>query len=701
MAAQDPAPDRPLLSVDSLSVAYASRRGAVRAVREVSFSLRQGESLGLVGESGCGKSTLAYAVMNHLGRAGRVTGGGVAFAGQKLAGLPAAKMRALRGAEMAMVYQDPMSCLNPVMRVGDQLAEVPIVHEGLSPRAARQRAREGLEEVQLADPERVLGRYPHQLSGGQQQRVLIAMALISRPRLLVLDEPTTGLDVTIEAAVLELVAELQAKRRMALLFISHNLATVARVCQRVGVMYAGQIVEQGPRRQIFEHPSHPYTRGLLDALPRLDRGRRESSARLLSIPGAPAAPGDNPAGCAFAPRCAHARPPCGEGATPPLTDAEEDGRQVRCLRAGELAPWTPAGGGGDSAEQKGAGKKPAASRRREKGVPGGQIILSVSELEKTYPLGTAWSRGARGVRALAGITLQVEKGRTVAVVGESGCGKTTLAKVVAGLEQAGGGSVIFAGKELSRTSVDARPREVKSALQMVFQNPEGTLNPSHTVGFAIGRALKRLQGLRGRALADGVRELLETVHLPAELAGRLPRQLSGGQKQRVAIARALAGNPSLILADEPVSALDVSVQAAIVNLLTDIQARHATAIVFISHDLPLVRYLADEVVVMYLGQAMETGGVEKVFQPPHHPYTEALLAAAPTLGDEAKPRVVLKGALPSPTALPPGCPFYSRCPRRLEPECEDVRPPMRQGGEGHQIACHIPLSELAKRRGAG
>ncbi|MCZ6843447.1 MAG: ABC transporter ATP-binding protein [SAR324 cluster bacterium] len=681
MAEQQKTNGAPLLSVQDLSVTYSSRAGVVPAVRKVSFSLEKGESLGLVGESGCGKSTLAFAVMNYLGRSGSISGGQVLFKGRELAAMPSEELRLLRGGEMAMVYQDPMSCLNPVMTIGRQLMEVPLVHQGVDYEQARQQALDILTEVALPDPPAVLERYPHQLSGGQQQRVLIGMSLMSNPELLVMDEPTTGLDVTIEAAILELVAELRKSHHMALLFISHNLGTVMRVCDRIGVMYCGELVEEGEIGEVFQNTRHPYTRGLLGCLPSLDTGKHGTS--LMPIPGQmPAHPGQTE-GCVFALRCNEVREPdCTAAPIPTLPVPGSGTHQVRCVRSGELPDWKrtrPANGG--------------TAEEAESGEP----LLEIVALEKSYlPSGglVPWRARGEPVRALNGVSLTVYKGQTLAIVGESGCGKSTLAKVLTGLEEATEGSVKLNGIELAGTAVENRPWEVKKSLQMVFQNPDGTLNPSHTVGFAIGRSLRRLASGSTGPIRQAVQGLLRTVNLPAQFSRRLPRQLSGGQIQRVAIARALAGSPQLVVADEPVSSLDVSVQAAIINLLLEIQAEQGTTMLFISHDLAVVRYLADRVAVMYLGKIMECGKVEDVFEPPYHPYTEALLSSAPVVDTKQRRRIILEGDLPSPTDLPKGCPFYSRCPRKLGDVCADTPPPEHDVGGGHRIACHIPLETL-------
>jgi len=672
-----------LLELQDLSIAYHGlrrRRGETRVVRGLDLTLHAGEALGLVGESGCGKSTVALSIVRYLGRAGRIVGGRILFEGRDLATVDEATLRGIRGRRIAMVYQDPMASLNPVMTVGRQLMEVPMIHDRAGAAAARARALAMLGEVKLADPEAVMERYPHQLSGGQQQRIVIAMALIAEPALLIMDEPTTGLDVTVEAAVLNLVRELRRRIDSAILFISHNLATVAGVCDRIGVMYRGELVEDGPVRRIFSDPRHPYTRGLLDCLPTLGRDKRQ--APLVPIPGQLEPPHVRASGCGFAGRCADVE--AGRCTTRPIPLAAFDGEathRVACVRAAELPVY---------ARRRGDG---AVSARPAAAAP----VVATEHLGKVYESRRLLGRRRRSVRALSDVDLAAGRRQTLAIVGESGCGKSTLAKVLAGIETATEGRVSLDGAEVGRLGVDARGRELKRKLQMVFQNPDSTLNPSHTVGYTIGRALRRLRDRAPGDLAGGVARLLEVVRLSPEMAARMPRQLSGGEKQRVAIARALAGDPDVVVADEPVSALDVSVQAAIINLLTELQAAHGTTLVFISHDLSVVRYLADHVAVMYLGTVAELGPVERVFAPPCHPYTEALLAAVPAADpDRHGPRIVLEGPLPRPDERPRGCPFATRCPRRVGAVCDDTPPPVQRLADGHRIACHIPADELAR-----
>ncbi len=671
----------PLLHIEDLAVSYRTRRGDVPAVAGVSFDLAAGDSLGLVGESGCGKSTIAFAIMRWLGASGRIAGGRVLFAGEDLARMPLRQLRAIRGKRIAMVFQEAMSALNPCLTIGAQLAEVLRFHDGADAAAARARGLDMLAEMRLADPARIWRAFPHELSGGQQQRVVIAMALLARPELLLLDEPTTGLDVTVEASIVALLASISRRYGTALLYISHNLALISQVCARIAVMYAGEIVEEGPAERILARPRHPYTRGLISCLP--EAGADKRLRPLVPIPGQIPAPWERPSGCFFAPRCGFARPGLCDAAHPPLSGTGET--RLRCTRAAEIAdvPIAPA-----------AGSRSAAAATRDPAV-------DVQGLGKTYRLSPPGMRGLLPfaaplqIRANDGLTFAVARGRTLAIVGESGCGKSTFARILTGLEQASAGRIMAGDCDLARLPVVRRRRDQLRALQMVFQNPDETLNPSYRVGRQIARVARRLLGLPPAAARARSGELFAELRLPAGIAERKPRQLSGGQKQRIAIARAFVGRPDIVVADEPVSALDVSVRAAVVQLLMEIQRAHGTTLILISHDLALVRYAADAIVVMYLGKVMEAGSVDQVFAPPYHPYTEALLAAQPRLAARRAPAETVKGEVPSPLAPPPGCVFHTRCPRRRPGLCDTTTPPERLSPDGHRIVCHIPPAELA------
>jgi peptide/nickel transport system ATP-binding protein len=666
-----------ILVFENVTITFTGRSGTSHILNDVSFSVTSGGALGLVGESGCGKSTAALAAMRYLPAGMRVTSGRILLEGNDIATRSENELRQLRGRRVAMVYQDPMSSLNPVITIGDQLVEVVLLHGEADRARARKRAVTMLEEVRLADAEAMLGRYPHQLSGGQQQRVVIAMALMAKPALLIMDEPTTGLDVTIEAAILELVRDLRAKFGAAILFISHNLGTVARLCDRIGVLYAGRMVETGAIGPVFHAPAHPYTRGLLAALPRLDADRRQ--ACLKPIEGSIAADDRERSGCAFAPRCPYMlAAECVEKFVPMVALDGCPTRMVRCARLGHIPPVASAP----------ATQQPASPGLR----PDGPILLDVSSLSKHYRVGGRFGGKTRLVRAVNEASVAARPGQTLAIVGESGCGKSTLAKVIAGLVPATSGAARLGGSDLANIAVDQRPRDLRRRIQMVFQNPDSTLNPSHTVEYSLMRPLRLLRGINQANARREVARLMELVRLPADLARRLPHQLSGGQRQRVAIARALAGEPDLVIADEPVSALDVSVQAAIVNLLEDLLERSRIGLVMISHDLALVRHMADWVAVMYLGRVVEYGPAAQVFAPPYHPYTKALLAAVPKPDPSAgPPEIILSGTMPSPTQHIKGCPFFSRCPHRIEGLCETQPAPIRRFGE-HTIACQLDLA---------
>ncbi|MGY6410744.1 MAG: dipeptide ABC transporter ATP-binding protein [Alkalilacustris sp.] len=672
----------PILAIENLSISFFTRAGEIPAVMDFSCTVMPGEAMGLVGESGCGKSTVALGVMRDLGRSGRITGGRVRFRGRDIATMPEAELRRIRGAEIAMIYQEPMAALNPSMTVGAQLAEVPMIHRGIGRREAMARAARMLADVRLPDPERILASYPHQLSGGQQQRIVIAMALMAEPALLILDEPTTALDVTVEAGIVDLLRELGRKTGTAMLFISHNLGLVLETCDRITVMYSGEAVETGPVREVFGGMRHPYTQALLRAIP-LPGADREARP-LRAIPGNFPPPQARPQGCNFGPRCEHFRAGRCDVAEIAMLEAAPD-HHSRCLRLREI-DWD----------------RPAATAEARPRAPLGAPVLQVAALRKDYavPAALPWREG-RVVTANAGVSLEARAGETLAIVGESGCGKSTLARVLMGLETATQGAITLDNKDIHATPVQKRDTETVSSLQMVFQNPFDTLNPSLRVGRQIQRTLE-VFGI-GRSDADRrarMLELLDLVKLPRDFADRLPRQLSGGQKQRVGIARAFAGTARVVVADEPVSALDVSVQAAVTELLCDIQARHGTTLLFISHDLGIVRYLADRVMVMYLGHVVETGPTERVFAPPYHPYTEALLSAVPVADPGfTKQRIVLEGDIPSAMNPPPGCPFQTRCrwkSRVPGGRCETDLPPLREVAPGHALRCHLPEAALAE-----
>jgi peptide/nickel transport system ATP-binding protein len=667
----------PALIVDQLDVTYRVRGRDRLALRNVSFEIGRTESYGLVGESGSGKSTVALTLTRYLPRNGRVSAGSVSINGTDPMSLRGAALRDLRARTVSMVYQEPGKALNPSIKVGRQVAEVYEV-AGLSRDDAMDRAAEMLAKVHIPDPRRVMERYPHQLSGGMAQRAVIAMAIAADPSLLILDEPTTALDATVEAEVLDLVAGLRAELNTSLLFISHNLAVIAQMCDRVGVLYAGELIEEGPAEQVFSDPRHPYTVGLLRCIPR--RGQRKDHGRLDSIPGFLPQPGHTMTGCIFTPRCPIAEDRCHQ-APPPAYDVGPD-RSSRCYRHEETAGLPR--------------NTPVDVELRTGPEDDSQPVITFRDVSKTYV-----SRGET-VQALRGVSLAVRRGETLGLVGETGSGKTTLARVLLGLTPPDAGSVVeLTGSQLS-ADVRDRGREQLQAMQIVFQNPDSALNRRSTVRQLIARPLTKLAGLTGAALRERLLDLVRSVRLEERHLALRPRQLSGGLKQRVAIARAFGGGPAIVVCDEPTSALDVSVQAAILNLLADLQAKERVTYLFISHDLGLVRYLSDRIAVLYLGRVMEVGPAERVFSGPHHPYTEALLSAVPSLDGARGTRIRLSGEIPSAAAPPSGCVFHTRCPRRLSSGiCETTEPPLAEAEPGHLMSCHIPIDQLTNMQGVG
>jgi peptide/nickel transport system ATP-binding protein len=583
-----------------------------------------------------------------------------------------------------MVYQEPMASLNPSMTLGRQLMEVPLYHDNVTEQEAWERSAKMLADVKLPDPERVMNSYPHQISGGQQQRVVIAMALLSNPSLLLLDEPTTALDVTVEAGIVELIGELSNSFNTSMIYISHNLGLILATCDRVNVMYSGVVVESGTVKEVFDHMRHPYTKGLFGCIPL--PGADKNARPLVPIRGQLPLPHERPPGCYFGPRCDFFQEGLCNTPNLHMTEVpEEQDHTVRCQRWADI-DW--------------ANYKPVGLSTEV--IEHGEEVLSIAEMKKYYELtdnsiaAILTGSRVRHVKANESISFTARESQTVAIVGESGCGKSTFAKVMMGLETATEGEVIFNGSDVANLPVRRRSPDLIGSMQMIFQNPFDTLNPSHLVGAQLARVIRKF-GVETDPdrVEERVMELLDLVKLPRDFARRRPRQLSGGQKQRVGIARAFAGNPSLVVADEPVSALDVSVQAAVTGLLMDIQRTYRTTLLFISHDLSLVRYLADRVVVMYLGHIVEQGTTDEVFAPPYHPYTEALLSAVPIADTSVqKKRIILEGSLPSVLDPPKGCAFNTRCPRKIGRICETELPPHVEAADGHLIACHIPLAEL-------
>lgn len=680
-----------LLDVKNLYISYKTRTGLVPAVQDLSFYLNRGETLGMVGESGCGKSTVAFGIVNFLGSNGRIPSGSICFEDQELVGRPEKELNKIRGDRISMVYQDPMAALNPVVCIGDQLIEVLTAHRDITQKEAHERCVEMLKRVYMPDAGDVMKRFTFQLSGGQQQRVVIAMAMLNNPSLLIMDEPTTALDVTVEAAVLDLVADLKSEFDTGILFISHNLGVVARVCDRVCVMYAGQGVEQATIQDLFRNPTHPYTQGLLSCVPKL--GKDKASSILYPIRGRVPAPVDRPDNaCVFEPRCDYSGEKCLQK-RPGYVEIEP-GHIARCVYAGKLAGRSDASLG------------PADKANIE--VPNtvqDEKILSLDGLKVYYEqesksVASFFGMGKKNyVKAVDDISFEVKKGKTLGIVGESGCGKSTMVKGIIGLEEITGGKAEFLNLDISEP-ITQRDKSTIREIQMVFQNPDSTMNPAYTVGQQIARPIKLFKTVPRNKVREEVIRLLRAVRLGATYFDRYPRQLSGGEKQRVGIARALASRPDLVICDEPVSALDVSVQAAVLNLLLEIQRDLSTTLLFIAHDLSVVRFFSDDVAIMYLGQLMEIGPVDEIYSPPYHPYTEALLSAVPFPDPNVEQsHIRLSGNVPSALNPPRGCRFHTRCPRReiLQDKgriCAEKTPPCRQTEQGHKIFCHIPLEQL-------
>ncbi|MEX3015154.1 dipeptide ABC transporter ATP-binding protein [Gymnodinialimonas hymeniacidonis] len=678
--------DGPILEIENLSISFFTRLREIPAVMDFSCTVMPGEAMGLVGESGCGKSTVALGVMQDLGVNGRIVGGSIKFKGRDLNKMSQEELRDLRGSEIAMIYQEPMASLNPAMRIGKQLMEVPMIHEGASEKEAYELALEVVKDVRLPDPERMLKSYPHQLSGGQQQRIVIAMALMSKPSLLILDEPTTALDVTVEAGIVDLVKGLGEKYGTSMLFISHNLGLVLETCDRLCVMYSGEAVETGRIADVFDNMQHPYTQALFRSIPL--PGADKNARPLIAIPGNFPLPHERPPGCNFGPRCNYFEEGRCNATAIPMADLDHGDRHAtRCLRYDEIDWDAP----------------PDVAASTEKAAIG-DTVLKIDNLKKYYEVAANALFGGgdkKVVKANETLTFEARESETLAIVGESGCGKSTLAKVLMGLETATDGEITLGNKPIGDTPIEERDTGTVSNVQMVFQNPFDTLNPSMTVGRQIIRALEIFKiGKNEAERRERMLELLDLVKLPRAFADRMPRQLSGGQKQRVGIARAFAGDAKIVVADEPVSALDVSVQAAVTDLLMEIQRREKTTLLFISHDLSIVRYLSDRVMVMYLGHVVELGDTEQVFSPPYHPYTEALLSAVPIADTSIeKKHIVLEGDIPSAMNPPSGCPFQTRCRWKSDVPgglCEKEVPPMRTLADGHQIKCHLAEDILAR-----
>ncbi|HWL83179.1 MAG TPA: ABC transporter ATP-binding protein [Roseomonas sp.] len=663
-----PRPDEmPVLEVCDLHTVFMTDDGPVHAVDGVSFSVGPGETLGIVGESGSGKSVTALSLLRLLEEPARIVGGSIRFQDRDVLAMSRAELSDWRGDRAAMVFQDPMTGLNPVLRILRQVTEHIVSHGRMKPAAARKRGIELLRRMGVAAPERAAGAFPHEFSGGMRQRVMMAIGVANDPVLLIADEPTTALDVTIQAQILDLLRGLNEEFGTAIVLISHDLGVIGTVCRRVAVMYAGEVVEEAATEAVLADPRHPYSWALINAVPRLDS---PAGARLTSIEGTPPDALNPPPGCRFEPRCPFRISRCAQE-HPPLMEVAP-GRRARC--------WVTADG--RSLPPPSVPAAPAAEQPRMAEAP----LLEARGVEKHFPLPRRSWFGPRGmVHAVNGVDIALHRRESLGVVGESGCGKSTLARLLTRLHQPTGGSVTFEGRDITHASA-AELRPLRPRLQMVFQDPYASLNPRMAVGDILAEPLLAHGRVDSRrAAAERVAELLSTVGLKPAFASRYPHEFSGGQRQRISIARALALDPSVVVADEPVSALDVNVQAQVLNLMLDLRERLGLSYLFIAHDLAVVRAFCDRVAVMYLGRIVEEGPADEVLSRPLHPYTVALTSAIPEPGRQ---RVVLGGEPPSTLRLPTGCAFRARCPV-ARPEC-DAPPPLADLGGGRRAACHFP-----------
>ena len=670
-----------VLTVSDYSVAYATGRGALQVLDEVSLAVHPGEVLGLVGESGSGKSTLAYAVMRTLRAPVAAESGDIRLGDTSLRGLDEARLSTFRGSRVAMVFQHPGASLNPTLTLGEHFRQVLRRHRAVTRAEAGEQTERLLAMVGLPDPSLMARKYPHEVSGGENQRAVIALAFACEPELILFDEPTSALDATTAANILDLFRALQRQTGVAALFISHDLGVVSDIAHRVAVIYAGRIVEVAPVAALFSAPRHPYARALLASLPRPSRAGRG----LATIPGALPDRTRPIAGCLFADRCALAAGACRQGSVPlERRDGHlRDGHLVACLRHDEAAA------AGDATDAAPAGA-PAAP-------PGGDPPrLSASALtvriERFDLAARLLGRRTEAIHAVDHVDLALHAGETLGLVGESGCGKSSLARALTGLRPFSG--AIRIGGRTVRSPADM-DRDYRRRVQVVFQNPDHSLNPRHTIATILARPLRLYGGFSGATLRERIAGLLARVQLPGHFAQRYPHELSGGEKQRVAIARALGAEPEVVVCDEITSGLDASVQAAVVNLLREIQAATGISLLFITHDLNLLRFVADRVAVMYLGRIVEVRSAAGLAEPPYHPYTEALLGSAPALdaGLDVR-RVRLEGALPSRIGRIEGCPFASRCPRRIGDVCRQAPPATRRPAPDHLVACHLEVAAL-------
>jgi peptide/nickel transport system ATP-binding protein len=678
----------PLLQIDDLHTEIRLRSATVHALEGVSLNVEAGECLGIVGESGCGKTMTALSIMQLLPPGGHIVGGSINLGGQEISALSDDGMRHIRGNEVGMIFQDPMTSLNPTMTVGDQIAETVLLHRGADAKTARARAIEVLGLVGMPRPAERVGNYPHQLSGGMRQRVMIAMALACEPRLLIADEPTTALDVTIQKQILELIDDLRRRLGLAVILVTHDLGVIAGRADRVAVMYAGKVVETTSTTRLFANPRHPYTEALFGALP---EKAVEGAERLYSIPGMPPDLTNPPTGCRFAARCRYVQDSCRE--TEPALEGDSWDHLYRC--------FFPVGRPGEEGDTAALHVKEAApAERTERFTPeadGQQALLRTDGLVKNFSVtaGAVLQRKIGEVSAVAGVSFAIRPGRTFGMVGESGCGKTTIGRLIAGLEKATDGSIVLDGEDLTKLSRHERRRR-SPKIQLMFQDSYASMDPRMRVGPILREplAIQRIGSRQDQR--NQIAAILDEVGLPRAAVERYPHEFSGGQRQRLGLARALILRPKLVVADEPVSALDVSIQAQILNLMLDLQRDLGLTYLFISHDLSVVRYVSENIGVMYLGKLVEVGPADDVYYRPVHPYTRGLIDTVPVADPaaaQAREDKGVAGELPSAINPPSGCRFRTRCPRAQE-LCAAEEPPLRPfAANGHLAACHFPLRE--------
>jgi peptide/nickel transport system ATP-binding protein len=678
------AENQPLIKIENLSVDYWQQGGWIRVIEDLNLNVGSAETFGLVGESGCGKSTTANAILGFRPRNSRYASGAVWFQDKNLLKLPARQLQRIRGASISLVPQNPTTALSPGMKVGRQITETLQVHHCLNNREeARQHAIELFRQVSLQSPDQVYDKYPHQLSGGQQQRAVIAMALACDPEIIVLDEPTTGLDVTTQAQILDLLVELRNRYQLTMFYITHNLGVVAQICTRIGVMYAGRLVEVAPTEILFHLPNHPYTQGLIASVPRISTPARKQTLLLQGL----LRRDELPAGCQFAPRCEFAQEKCFTESQPLATIGSN--HEVACWRWEEVPPFKQR-----LSENAAISPEPSDVNIQL----GQQTLLTVRNLEVGYGSnGKAHIFGRKPTIIVNDVSFDILPGETVALVGESGSGKTTIARALSGLAPYVEGKLQFTDQNDLTRRVDERTTELLRSIQLIFQNPDASLNPRQRVSKIIGQPLKIFFGLAGDSLKQRVINLLDDVRLDQSYYGRFPDELSGGERQRVAIARALAAEPILLLCDEVLSALDVSVQANILELMVDLQNKRGIAYLFISHDLAVVRSIAHRVGVLYWGSLCEIGEVEEVFNAPSHPYTDMLLRAVPEPDPGHVTLQIRKDVGLLNEAPKTACPFAPRCPWKVGPLCEEQAPPWQSTSPSHKLRCHIPIQELYQR----